>query len=260
MADSYNIPIHFEDQIYVGQLLQAEAIKKAIKSHRSQMPYCMGSLYWQLNDCWPVASWSGIDYYGRWKAMQYFVKESFKNQIVAVNLQDGKIVITGVSDIEQTEASLRVNLMNFNGKSLWNRSYSVKTPSNSSKIYASIPLDKIPAINNKAESLLVVSLVKNDKLIDREIYYFDRPKNLKLPYPDLSIHIRHKPDEYVLEITSKNLCKNMMLVSEGNAFSFSDNFFDVLPGETKFIKVLSALPFDEFEKKLSFIHLQQVEL
>jgi beta-mannosidase len=258
MADSYKVPNNFEDQLYVGQLLQAEAIKIAIKAHRAAMPYCMGSLYWQLNDCWPVASWSGIDYYGRWKALHYFAKKAFKNQIISTVLTDKSINITGVSDIEGTSAILRINLMDFNGNSIWNRSMSVKIPSNSANLLTSIELNKIPALQHKTDALLYVSLVKNERIVDDDIFYLDAPKNLKLPHPDLTIHINQKPGKYDLEITSKNLCKNLMLISQDNAYSFSDNFFDVLPGQTKVVTVKSDLSYDEFEKRLSYIHLQQV--
>ncbi|MBN1117213.1 MAG: glycoside hydrolase family 2 protein [Bacteroidales bacterium] len=74
----YKVPDDFKDMLYVGQLLQAYAIKKAIDIHRINKSNCMGSLYWQLNDCWPGASWSGIDYYGNWKALNYRVKDAFK--------------------------------------------------------------------------------------------------------------------------------------------------------------------------------------
>lgn len=259
LLQSYNMPAAFEDQLYVGQLLQAEAIKMAIQSHRANMPYCMGSLYWQLNDCWPVASWSGIDYYGQWKAMHFFVREAFKKQVVVASTDNQKIQITGISDIDGGKYSLRVNLMDFHGNSFWNRSYSVTMPSNSAKILTEIELSKIPAMQHKSDGLLYIALVKDDKIIDTEIHYLDEPKNLKLPYPDINIHIRQKDRKFILEITSKNLCKNLMLVSEGNAYRFSDNFFDILPGETKVINVDSDLSFDEFENKLSFLHLQQVE-
>ena len=77
MTRDYVIPIQFEDYIYVSQLLQAEGMKIAIEAHRTAKPDCMGTLFWQLNDCWPVTSWSSVDYYGRWKAFQYEAKRSF---------------------------------------------------------------------------------------------------------------------------------------------------------------------------------------
>lgn len=254
---SYNQPNTFEDFLYVSQLLQAEAIKIAIEAHRSNMPYCMGSLYWQLNDCWPVASWSGMDYYGRWKALHFFAREAFKNQILSVHQTNNKIDIYGISDTEGTNASLRVNLMDFKGASLWNRSYSVSLSENSSKLLTSIDLSELPAMQHKTDALLSVTLIKNEKIIDSDIHYLDEIKNLKFPYPELNIHIRQKPGKFDIEITSKYLCKNLMLISEGNAYDFADNFFDILPGETKVVTVKSSLTFDEFEKKLSYQHLQQ---
>lgn len=254
---SYSQPNTFEDFLYVSQLLQAEAMKIAIEAHRTQMPYCMGSLYWQLNDCWPVASWSGMDYYGRWKALHYFARESFKNQILSVQENEGRINIYGISDIEGTTASLRVNLMDFEGTSLWNRSYSVSLNTNTSRLLTSIDLDDLPARQHMSDALLSVTLVRNEKIIDSDIYYLDKPKNLKLPFPDINVHIRQKPGKFDIEVSSKNLCKNLMLISEGNAYDFPDNFFDILPGETRVITVKSNLTFDEFEKKLSYLHLQQ---
>lgn len=258
LAAYYDVPSQFEDLLYLGQILQAEAIKNAIESHRADMPYCMGSLYWQLNDCWPVASWSGIDYYGRWKALHYYARESFKPQIVRTEVKDGKIKIKGISDIKGRQVSLKVNLVDFQGLSIWNRNYQVHMPNNSSVTLTEIDLEKIPALKNSSSALLYVSLVSDSHLIDSDIFYFKRPKELKLPYPDIHIHIREKTDRYELEITSDKLCKNLMLISEGNSYSFSDNYFDLLPGETKVVTVFSTLPYLEFEKKLSYIHLQQV--
>lgn len=258
MDDYYDVPEQFEDLLYLGQILQAEAIKNAIESHRADMPYCMGSLYWQLNDCWPAASWSGIDYYGRWKALHYYARESFKNQIVRTVIENSKIKIIGVSDTRGSEVSLKVNLIDFEGLSLWNRNFRVEMPNNSTNTLTEIDLDKIPALRNSTKSLLYVSIVNNGHLIDSDIFYFEKPKELQLPYPDIHIHIREKADKYELEITSDKLCKNLMLVSESNAYSFSDNYFDILPGETKIVTAFSKLPYLEFEKKLSYLHLQQV--
>jgi len=73
----YPEPKDFASFVYLSQVLQAEAIKVGAEHLRRQRPNTMGSLYWQLNDCWPVASWASIDYFGRWKALQYYARRFY---------------------------------------------------------------------------------------------------------------------------------------------------------------------------------------
>jgi beta-mannosidase len=78
MKRDYHIPTDFVKYNYVSQLLQARGMQIAIEAHRRAKPYNMGTLYWQLNDCLPVVSWSSIDYLGNWKALHYQIKEVLK--------------------------------------------------------------------------------------------------------------------------------------------------------------------------------------
>ena len=94
----YKRPKDFESYVYVSQLLQAEGIKTAIEAHRRAKPYCMGTLYWQLNDCWPVVSWSSRDYYGQEKALHYFVKNEYKTLLVSPVVKNGKLQVFIISD------------------------------------------------------------------------------------------------------------------------------------------------------------------
>ena len=73
--------LSFDDYAYVSQLMQAWGTGYGIYQHISQQPHCMGTLFWQLNDCWPVASWSSIDYYGNWKALHYRVQALYADSI-----------------------------------------------------------------------------------------------------------------------------------------------------------------------------------
>jgi len=94
MKREFPKPRDLRQLIYFSQLLQAEGMRTAIEAHRRAKPYCMGSLYWQLNDCWPVVSWSGLDYYGNWKALHYFVKRAFEPPaILFLNRYDGSPLI-----------------------------------------------------------------------------------------------------------------------------------------------------------------------
>jgi beta-mannosidase len=83
MQQYYRQPANFEHYLYISQLLQAKGMQTAIEAHRRNMPFCMGTLYWQMNDCWPVASWSSIDYEGRWKAAHYRVRELYEPLLIA---------------------------------------------------------------------------------------------------------------------------------------------------------------------------------
>ncbi|MFH1118389.1 MAG: glycoside hydrolase family 2 protein [Bacteroidota bacterium] len=258
MEQDYQIPDDFEQLIYVGQLLQADAIKMALKTHRSDMPYCMGSLYWQINDCWPVASWSGIDYYGKWKALHYFAKEACKNQIINVVIENGKLLIYGVSDLSQkTNAVVRLNLADFSGLSLWNRPVKVTLPANNSTLVYSLDLKELPLSYREKEVFLTATLAIGTKELDQEFVYFAKPKDLKLPDPGIKTRISPKGDKLVIEITAQKLCKNLMLISDNTDVLFSDNFFDLQPGETRLVTCPATIRWEDFEKGFRTLNLKQ---
>ncbi len=89
LADNYLYPHSFEKLVYASQLLQADAIKYGVEHFRRERGYCMGSMYWQFNDCWPVASWSSVDYYGRYKALHYAAKKFYAPVAMGLFLENG---------------------------------------------------------------------------------------------------------------------------------------------------------------------------
>ncbi|MDY0342663.1 MAG: glycoside hydrolase family 2 protein [Lentimicrobium sp.] len=258
MEAEYKVPADIEEFLYVGQVLQAEAIGDAMRIHRAAMPYCMGSLYWQLNDCWPVASWSGIDYYGRWKAMHYKVKEACKNQIIYAVIEDNELKVYGINDLpEKVPAILRLNLARFDGESLWNRPVNVVLPANSAALIYSMSFSKLPVKYAESELFLTVLLTKGLTTLDREILFFTSPKMLKLPDPEIKTRVSDKGDHLVIEISSDKFCKSLMLSSEDDEARFSDNFFDLLPGEVRRITCTTTQRWEDFERGLKLLHLKQ---
>jgi beta-mannosidase len=242
----------------VGQLLQANAIKMALLTHRSDMPYCMGSLYWQINDCWPVASWSGIDYYGKWKALHYFAREACKNQVINIVADDAKISVTAISDlVEKMPATLQLQLIDFSGNLLWSKSIKVTIPSNGSSVVYSINLQDLPLNGHENEVLLSATLINGKNEIDRQIYYFEKPLKLNLSEPGIQTRIIHEDKEFVIKITSEKLCKNLMLISDNTDVQFSDNFFDLLPGEIKQVTCPATVSVEEFQKGFRTLNLKQ---
>ncbi len=127
MDRDFRRPKDFASFLYVGQVLQATVIKFAAEAHRRAMGRNWGSLYWQLDDCWPVASWSSIDYYGRWKALQYFARQFFAPVLVSPVEEKGIVNVWAVSDRRtETPARLTVRLVDFQGRELWRKEQDVR--------------------------------------------------------------------------------------------------------------------------------------
>lgn len=236
MKDWYKVPDDFQDFLYVGQLLQAKGIKTAIESHRRMKPFCMGTLFWQFNDCWPVASWSCIDYYGRWKALYYEVKRCFKPTIISMLERNDSIYSYVVSDERKNiKAKLRYKIIDFYGKTyntIESEYFTIK--SDSSMIIDIFRKDELTKNINKKKSVLIAELVDDkNNIITTYTYYFVKPKDLILPKAKIDIK---KEGEY-LYVKSNRLVKDLWLYIPGEINPFDDNYFDLIPDETKRIKI-----------------------
>ncbi len=256
MEEDYQIPADFEQFLYVGQLLQAEAIKLAVESHRAEMPYCMGSLYWQINDCWPVASWSGIDYYGRWKALHYFIREAFKPTVIVCKENADLINFKIVSDSDEIgKLKLETRLIDFSGNILWQgvHEFGVEEPE------MSFPVSEILGNIDPALVVLVSTLKKNSEIIDTDLHYFVKPKELKLTDPHIKTVIKEEGEIIQITLTSDNLAKNVFLYAEGMEGQFSDNYFDMLPGQTVTVSIPKTGNNSNSANSLQLLHLYLTE-
>lgn len=249
MARDYIVPTKFEDYIYVSQLLQADGMKTAIEAHRRAKPNCMGTLFWQLNDCWPVTSWSSVDYYGRWKALQYQVKRSFENCLVTIKEEKDSYEIYIVNnDLNQFSAQFDIVLSDFEGKTLWAAAAVGVVPAQSNLVHFEIPKKDFSkfSLKNAVLSFTISSEFKGGKTL----FYFAKPKDLQLTKPNIQIK---KIDSLTYEISSDVLAKNVYLSSEQETF-FSDNYFDILPNQKVEIKL--SKPVHKIEVKSLFDTLQ----
>ncbi|MFK8060515.1 MAG: glycoside hydrolase family 2 TIM barrel-domain containing protein [Polaribacter sp.] len=127
MARDYKTPTNDEDYAYVSQLLQAKGIVMGIEAHRRAKPYNMGTLYWQLNDCWPAISWSSIDYFGNWKALQYKAKNAFKNVLISSKVENNAVKTFIINDtFENFNGTLKLKAIDFYGKEIWTTSKEIE--------------------------------------------------------------------------------------------------------------------------------------
>jgi len=118
MNREYNQPKDFKKFVYASQILQAEGMRIGLEAHRRSQPYCMGTLYWQLNDCWPVASWSSIDYYGNWKALNYVVRDVFAPIGLSITKNENEKFSIWIMSDKRTDINdtLIINSYNLKGK------------------------------------------------------------------------------------------------------------------------------------------------
>jgi beta-mannosidase len=234
MDQYFRDPKDFESLIYTGLVLQGEGIRTGIEGHRMSMPRTMGSLYWQLNDVWPVASWSSIDYFGNWKAEQYMVRKAFEPVIVVPDTKTEDLLVYVVSDkLEDTGADLNMKIIDFKGKELWKHSEGITVKANASEIVYKKALNELLKGIDKKRSVLVVSLTQGDKEIYRTTKYFNRVKDLDLPMPRITAKTEKTADGVKVTVTTNVLAKNVYVSFEDHEGWFTDNFFDMLPGETR---------------------------
>ena len=262
MQRDYKVPADFQEFLYVGQVLQAEGIKVAMEAHRSRMPYCMGSLFWQINDCWPVASWSSIDYYGRWKAQQYFAVKAFDTVLVSPQIDGDTLTVYVVSDsLKDQAASLTLRLMDFAGKVVSTRTLPLTVKANTST--AVLSEDVATTLGGAAPegTLLSCRLSGGTKVLSENIAYFKPVKDLTLPMPDLVKVVKADDGGFLIALLSAHLVKNLYLSLEAGEGAFSDNYFDLLPNETVLVRFKPEKPttLSAFEAQLRFMHMAHIK-
>lgn len=224
MARDFPVPDNAEDYVYMSQVLQAYGITKGIEAQRRTKPYNMGTLFWQLNDCWPAVSWSSIDYFGNWKALHYKAKRSFENVLVSSKVENDILKIWIVNDdLDSEEGLLDLKLIDFNGITIWQESKTIKVNSNSSDLKYELDLKRIKFNKNE---VVLISKFKNHS----SNFYLVNPKNLKLKQAEIEKKITKTIDGFDIELSSKTLQKDVFLFTESKGH-FSDNFFDLLPNE-----------------------------
>lgn len=278
----YNPPKDFEDFLYLNQLTQAEGIKYAIEQHRKKRPHCMGSLYWQLNDCWPAISWSSTDYYGNWKALHYFVKEAYQDVIVVSEIEDSVVTVSVVIDgtsythghMTMYYPRLSIKLINFEGKGLSSKSSYPTIKFNESQKCFEMPLAEILPdsldIHSKdffKDKYFLIELryqgerrYLSDTRFGRlwgvpptqlrqNILYFYPPKDLALKKPNIQTEIISNGKNYRIKLSTDYLAKNVYLDIDTKG-RFTKNFFDLLPNSPVYVEFKTQEDIPNFKERL----------
>ena len=222
--------------LYLTQLCQAYGTGMGIAAHRIRKGHCWGTLYWQLNDCWPVASWSSIDYFGNWKALQYVAKRLY--QPLAVLSEPGEaccsaniyVVCDTLSPGRQLRGRLEVEIYDFSGTLLHNESNEVTVPGST----ASAPVEYyLPSGLDPEKVVLRASFYVEGEAADATmLHYFARPRDLRLP--PAAIEARWRQNGAITlssDVFAYGVALRLDPYIPGH---FSDNYFDLFPGRPSY--------------------------
>ncbi|MEM7334467.1 MAG: glycoside hydrolase family 2 protein [Chloroflexota bacterium] len=242
MLDWFRLPTSFENTLWLSQIQQGMAIKYAVEHWRRTMPRGMGTLYWQLNDCWPVASWASIDYYGRWKALHYMARHFFAPVLIS-GLEDWdsgdvEIHLTNDQIVEQT-GEVVWQLLTTAGAVLENGRFPTTISPISSSQVLTLNFKEAIAAHTARQLMVHLSFEQDDQILSDNLVLFCRPKHLELAVP--SIHAVYEADEdgfIEVTITTDTTAIWVWLHSEQLDIRLSDNFFHLLPGQSKVITIV----------------------
>ena len=251
LLNEYKTPHNFQSFLYMNHVLQGDAIKTAIEAHRRQMPYNMGTLFWQHNDCWPVASWASRDYYGRWKAQHYYARKAFEDILISPIVEEDELKVYGVSDrIKGASGKLQVQVCRFDGKIIHDWSKHVSVGGNTSQVYFSAPLTEVLKDTEKGDVYVrVVYTDKSGKVYDNN-YYLGKQKEMNYPKVNLTTEVQPMAGGYEVTVSSDKFARAVFLSIADNESLYSDNYFDIQPNGSVKVQVITQLPIDKFKESL----------
>jgi len=206
-------------------------MKYAIEAHRRRKPFCMGTLYWQMDDCWPVASWASMDYYGRWKAIQYYAKRSMKDIMVSIDgTKEGVVDIHIVSDVlRPIDGKLEAALYDFDGKLLRTFSAPAKVDANAAAVVWSSSVADLLGGADPRRTVLKADLVEDGRVLDSKLHYFAPAKDIRLSKATVTIREVAGSNGTAFTLETDTLAKQVALFAEAEGI-FTDNWFDLIPG------------------------------
>ena len=252
ILDNYHQPADFNSFVKLSQMLQADAMKTAIEAHRRIKPLCMGSLMWQLDDCWPVVSWSTIDYYGNWKAAHYQAKRSFDDINISGLIHNDSVEINVVSDHpEAMRGSLSIETYQLTGTKLGEIKKQLEViPDSVSHLV--LPLDLLGVNTNNKDFIVGLKFEDSTGKDYSNTILSTYPKMLNFEKPEIKLEVEHENDNYLVKIMSDKFAKGFNLELPFDEYFFHDNFFDLLPGKEYSVELATPHSLEEILENITY--------
>jgi beta-mannosidase len=241
LTETFRMPKDFAALVYLSLVLQAEGIRYGVEHWRRHLERVSGVLYWQLNDCWPVASWASIDYFGRWKALHYAAKRFFAPVMLSILDEPPHIGLYVTNDTHAAwQGTLRWSLETLSGEVLDSGEETVLVGAYSVAAVRNLDFADRIADDNEREVVLVAELWQGETRLGLNVASFIQPKHLSLVDPALSAEVSLNGNQLVIDLTAQSLAHFVELKLAGADVVFSDNYFSHPAGRT--IRITCPLP------------------
>ncbi|MBQ8546019.1 MAG: glycoside hydrolase family 2 protein [Clostridia bacterium] len=259
LAEAYQMPKDLETTVYASQLNQANAIKYGVEHFRRNRGYTMGSIYWQLNDPWPVASWSSVDYYGRYKALHYFAKNFYQPVSLGLFNENGKITINISNETTKGfEGQIKVGIMKNDFAPIFEAEKDVFVDSLSSldvEEYSSLEFD------GKNDAYFYAELYdKSGELIARNAELGTKPKYFKFLKPTIKVEAQRVEGGILLSFSSDVLAKNVEVAFKSFDIALSDNYFDLVNDKPYKVFINTERSTEELLSDISILSVYDIPL
>jgi beta-mannosidase len=246
MLDWFRLPTSFDMTLNLSQVLQGMAMKYAVEHWRRAMPRGMGTLYWQINDCWPVASWASIDYHGRWKALQYMAKQFYAPILVSAveDTQTGNVEIHLTNDTLAPSAGVASwRLTNVEGKALAHGRKNVQIDALKSAQVDCAELGQYLAKYSARNLMVWVEYTVKGEKVSTNFATFARPKHLNLADPQVAVEAAAQGDgTYAVTLTAAMPALWAWLDLDGVDAKYSNNYMHLYPNAPVTVVVQPAKP------------------
>jgi beta-mannosidase len=241
MLDTFRLPKDFASLVYLSMALQAEGIRYGVEHWRRHPERVAGILYWQLNDCWPVASWSSLDYFGRWKALHYAARRFYAPLMLSIEDKPPKQGVYVSNDrLEPWEGTVRWSLETFAGEMLTSGKVPAKAAPQAATRVCELDFSDRLSDENLRALVFIAELYQGERLVSRQTAAFAPTKHLSLADPAVAAELSAGKGQLIVDLTSRSLALLVEVSLEGVDVVFSDNYFNLPAGRT--VRITCPLP------------------
>ena len=241
LTDHYRLPKDFPSLVYLSMVLQAEGIRHGVEHWRRHRDRVAGILYWQLNDCWPVASWSSLDYFGRWKALHYAARRFYAPLLLSIEDNAPSEAIHVTSDLSEAwEGTIHWSLESLGGNVLVSGQEQVKAAPSACTHVRTLDFADRVSDENRRDLCFVAELWQGSRRVSLQVTTFVPTKHLELTDSAVTANLDSEKGQLIIELSSRSLARLVELSLEDTDVIFSDNYFDLPAGRT--VKISCPLP------------------